>query len=166
LSIGHDHPDLPRHSRSPSEVRSARSQGAGGGGFSGTISGGFLISGSSSSSSDRLISGASGGGGGFLIMIGSPGGRPGALGTGSGIGVSLLGPWTLGQRTPLSTRSPASACLPQAAWRSDNLHIRRWSATLEIMVRSNPLATEPEAGALSSWPPDGALRDRTASGLS
>jgi hypothetical protein len=61
LSIGHDHPDRSRYSRSPVGGRSARSQGAGGGGISGTISGGFSISGSSSSSKDPLISGTSGG---------------------------------------------------------------------------------------------------------
>jgi hypothetical protein len=37
---------------------------------------------------------------------------------------------------------------------------------VEIMVRSNPLATEPEAVALSLAGPDGARRDRSASGLS
>jgi hypothetical protein len=67
---------------------------------------------------------------------------------------------------PLSLRSRASGWLPQVAWRSENHHLRRWSATVEIMVRSNPLATEPEAVALSLAGLDGALRDRTASGLS
>lgn len=74
-----------RRGRGPPVGRSARSQGAGGGRFSGTISGGFLISGSSSSSSEWSISGPSGGRGGFLMMIGSPGGRPGGLGRGSGM---------------------------------------------------------------------------------
>jgi hypothetical protein len=46
--------------------------------------GGFLISGSSFSSSESSISGTSGGRGGSLMMIGSPGGRPGGLGKGSG----------------------------------------------------------------------------------
>jgi hypothetical protein len=30
-----------------------------------------------------------------------------------------------------------------AAWKSDNLHLPRWVATLEVMIRSNPLVTEP-----------------------
>jgi hypothetical protein len=33
------------------------------------------------------------------MMIGSPGGRPGGLGRGSGIGVSSIVPWTSGQQT-------------------------------------------------------------------
>ena len=74
----------------PSEVRSARSQGAGGGGFSGMTAGGFLISGSSSSSKEPSISGASSGRGGFLMMIGSPGARPGGLGTGSGMASAIV----------------------------------------------------------------------------
>jgi hypothetical protein len=68
----------------------ARSSGRGGGGISGTIPGGVLMSGSSSSSSDPSISGTSGGRGGFLMMmIGSPGARPGGLGIGSGIASSI-----------------------------------------------------------------------------
>ena len=59
--------------------QSACSPGPGGGGISGVI-GGLLISGTSSSPSSRepSISGASGGRDGSLMIMGSPGGRPGA----------------------------------------------------------------------------------------
>jgi hypothetical protein len=70
--------------------QSARSPGRGGGGISGVI-GGLLISGtSSSSSSEPSISGASGARDGSLMIMGSPGGRPGGLGTGSGIVCSIV----------------------------------------------------------------------------
>jgi hypothetical protein len=90
LSVGHGFGLYRSTAEAPSEGRSARSHDAGGGGFSGTISGGFLISGSCSSSRDPSISGASAGRGGRLMIIGSPGGRPGGWGMGSGMASAIV----------------------------------------------------------------------------
>src|SRR5919106_955079 len=117
-----------------------------GGNFSGTIPGGFLTSGSSSSK-ERSISGTSVGRGGFLMMIGSPGGRPGGLGRGSGIGVSSIVASTSGQQSHCSRDRVRRLAFLTRAEDQTNSSSTGSRLLLEIMVRARPLATEPEAGA-------------------
>ena len=98
------------------------------------IPGGPLISGSSfsSSSKDPSISGASGGRDGSLMIMGSPGGRPGGFGSGPGM-VSWMMPRTI--RTVSSDF--ALACIGLPSRRSLETKPHLLSIVSQMIIRSN-----------------------------